>query len=96
MVLPTIQSYSQKRTGRSREDSRGGSGGNRNLDPGDSDHQGRGSDETLGSSARARGTSDARPLATDQQNIANNRSHVAKISKWHTHLCPTAGKSVES
>ncbi|KAG6377049.1 hypothetical protein JVT61DRAFT_1098 [Boletus reticuloceps] len=66
-ALKTVMSYSQKRTGRSRADSKGGGGGNRNLDPGDSDHHGRGSDETLGSSARTRGASDGRPSAVDQQ-----------------------------
>ena len=81
MVLHNIQSYSQKRTGRSRSDSKGGSGGNRNPDPGDSDHQGQGSDETLGSSARARGASDARLPTVDQQNAATSRGHVAQISK---------------
>ncbi|KAF8555731.1 galactose oxidase [Imleria badia] len=79
-ALKTVMSYSQKRTGRSRSDSKGGSGGNRNPDPGDSDHQGRGSDETLGSSARTRGASDARLPAVDQQNSGTNRAQVAKIT----------------
>lgn len=79
-VLHNHQSYSQKRTGRSRADSKGGSGGggHRNFDPGDSDHQGRGSDETLGSSARTR---DASLSAVDQQNTGTSRGHVANNSK---------------
>ncbi|KAF9241192.1 hypothetical protein BU15DRAFT_87401 [Melanogaster broomeanus] len=76
-ALKTVMSYSQKRT-RSRADSKGGSGGNHNPDPGDSDHHGRGSDETLGSSARARGVPEARFPTVDQQNTGTTgRGHVA-------------------
>ncbi|KAF9221639.1 galactose oxidase [Gyrodon lividus] len=85
-ALKTVMSYSQKRTGRSRADSKGGSGGNRNPDPGDSDHQGRGSDETLGSSAaRTRGASDAKFPTVDQQNGggSTSRGYVAN------HTVPT-------
>ncbi|KAG9315828.1 hypothetical protein JVU11DRAFT_3477 [Chiua virens] len=75
-ALKTVMSYSQRRTGRSRADSRG-NGGNRGPDPGDSDHQGRGSDETLISSARARGASDTRMSAVDQHSNGTSRGNVA-------------------
>lgn len=52
-ALKTVMSYSQKRTGRSRADSKNGGGG-RNPDPSDSDNPGRSSD-TVPTSSRSRG-----------------------------------------
>lgn len=79
-ALKTVMAYSQRRTERSHADSRGGGGGggSRNLDQGDSEHQVRGSDDTLGSPNRPRGTSDARfPGTGDQQSVtSNSRGHV--------------------
>ncbi|KAI6147103.1 hypothetical protein BKA82DRAFT_1004565 [Pisolithus tinctorius] len=78
-ALKTVMAYSQRRTERSRADSRGGgTGGSRNPDQGDGEHQGRGSDDALGSPNRARGTSDVRfPGNVDQQSTAlNSRGHV--------------------
>ncbi|KAH7885282.1 hypothetical protein F5I97DRAFT_1928681 [Phlebopus sp. FC_14] len=77
-ALKTVMSYSQKRTGRSRADSKGGGGDNRNLDPGDSDHQGR--DDMAGSPTQERGASDTNLSGSPRQNsgpttkgyVANN------------------------
>ncbi|KIJ64644.1 hypothetical protein HYDPIDRAFT_90290 [Hydnomerulius pinastri MD-312] len=81
-ALKTVMSYSQKRTGRSRADSKGGGGSSRNADPGDSDHQGHGSDETLGSSGRTRGASDAKfPSLAQQTTGSTTRGYVANHSK---------------
>ncbi|KAG6330535.1 hypothetical protein ID866_8555 [Astraeus odoratus] len=76
-ALKTVMAYSQKRTGRSRADSRGGGSGHRNPDQGDNEPQSRGSDDALGSPSRTRGASDVRFSGTvDQQNMASNtRSH---------------------
>ncbi|KAG2129113.1 hypothetical protein DEU56DRAFT_817672 [Suillus clintonianus] len=52
-ALKTVMSYSQKRTGRSRADSKTGGGG-RNPDPSDSDNPGRSSDN-VPTSSRSRG-----------------------------------------
>lgn len=52
-ALKTVMSYSQKRTGRSRADSKNGGGG-RNPDPSDSDNPGRSSD-TVPTPSRSRG-----------------------------------------
>lgn len=52
-ALKTVMSYSQKKTGRSRADSRNGGGG-RNPDPSDSDNPGRSSD-AVPTSSRGRG-----------------------------------------
>ncbi|KAI5983463.1 hypothetical protein EDD15DRAFT_2533737 [Pisolithus albus] len=78
-ALKTVMAYSQRRTERSRADSRGGGGGgSRNPDQGDSEYQGRGSDDALGSPNRPRGTSDVRsPGTVDQHSTtSNSRGHV--------------------
>ncbi|KAI6099561.1 hypothetical protein EDD16DRAFT_1497421 [Pisolithus croceorrhizus] len=79
-ALKTVMAYSQRRTERSRADSKGGGGGgSRNPDQGDSEYQGRGSDDALGSPNRTRGTFDVKfPGTVDQQSTnSNSRGHVA-------------------
>lgn len=67
-ALKTVMSYSQKRTGRSRADSKNGGGG-RNPDPSDSDNPGRLSDTVPTSShSRGGGVSDTKISSSlDQQ-----------------------------
>ncbi|KAI6114416.1 hypothetical protein F5141DRAFT_1187954 [Pisolithus sp. B1] len=71
LQIRCLQAYSQRRTERSRADSRGGGGGGMK-------YQGRGSDDALGSPNRARGTLDVRfPGTVDQQSTtSNSRGHV--------------------
>ncbi|KIK26784.1 hypothetical protein PISMIDRAFT_94478 [Pisolithus microcarpus 441] len=83
-ALKTVMAYSQRRTERSRADSRGGGGGgSRNPDQGDYEYQGRGSDDALGSPNRPRGTSDVRsPGTVDQHSTtSNSRGHVGNRSE---------------
>lgn len=89
-ALKTVMSYSQKRTGRSRADSKNGGNG-RNPDPSDSDNPGRSSD-TVPTSSRSRGggVSDAKLSSSlDQQSSAGSttRGYTANLT------FPTSGGS---
>lgn len=79
-ALKTVMSYSQKRTGRSRADSKNGGGG-RNPDPSDSDNPGRSSDPVPTSSrSRGGGVSDTKLSSSlDQQSStgSNTRGFTA-------------------
>ncbi|KAG2155958.1 uncharacterized protein EDB93DRAFT_1079960 [Suillus bovinus] len=72
-ALKTVMSYSQKRTGRSRADSKSGGGG-RNPDPSDSDNPGRSSDTVpTPSRSRSGGVSDVKLSSSlDQQSSAGS------------------------
>ncbi|KAG1885049.1 hypothetical protein F4604DRAFT_1952096 [Suillus subluteus] len=87
-ALKTVMSYSQKRTGRSRADSRNGGGG-RNPDPSDSDNPGRSSDTVPTSShSRNGGVSDANLSSSlDQQ------SSTGSTTRGFTATFPTHGGS---
>ncbi|OAX40956.1 galactose oxidase [Rhizopogon vinicolor AM-OR11-026] len=82
-ALKTVMSYSQKRTGRSRADSRnGGEGGH----PGDSDNPGLGFDDTFATSGRNHnsGVSDTTfPSSLEHQSSigSTTRGHMADSSK---------------
>ncbi|KAH7928465.1 galactose oxidase [Leucogyrophana mollusca] len=85
-ALKTVMSYSQKKTGRSRADSKNGrGGGGRNPDPSDGENQTRGTDDAPASGGRARGaSSDVNfPATIDQQNSSGSttRGYVANLSK---------------
>jgi hypothetical protein len=87
-ALKTVMSYSQKRTGRSRADSKNGGGG-RNPDPSDSDNPGRSSD-TVPTSSRSGGggISDAKLSSSlDQQ------SSTGSTTRGFTTTFPTHGES---
>ncbi|EGN98354.1 hypothetical protein SERLA73DRAFT_56632 [Serpula lacrymans var. lacrymans S7.3] len=80
-ALKTVMSYSQKRTGRSRTDSKnGGSGRN---DPSDGEGQGR-SGDGVSPTVRSRGASDAKFPSPSEQNSAGTssiRGYTANLSK---------------
>lgn len=83
-ALKTVMSYSQKRTGRSRADSKNGGGG-RNPDPSDSDNPVRGSSDNVPASSRSRGggVSDTKlPGSLDQQSNtgSSTRGYTANLA----------------